>query len=61
MAPTACGQIVYGRPGRHVTDGESERVTVDNVCRGQESTFSKMTQNEIRKNLRLVLYRFRDT
>lgn len=47
--------------GRHVTDGESERVTVDNVCRGQESTFSKMTQNEIRKNLRLVLYRFRDT
>lgn len=56
MAHTACGQIVCASPGRHVTDGGSERVTVDNVCRGQESTFSKMTQNEIRKNPRLVLY-----
>lgn len=32
MAATACGQTVEGSPGRPVTDGQSERVTVDSVC-----------------------------
>lgn len=60
MAATACGQTVWRSPGRHVTDGSSERVTVDNVSWGQKSTFSTITQNEIRKNLKLLLYHFRD-
>lgn len=60
MAATACGQTVQGSPGRPVTDGQSERVSADNVCCVQESTFSTLTQKgETGKNLEPLLWHFR--
>lgn len=53
MAATACGQTVEGSPGRPVTDGQSERVTVDSVCCvwGQRMAGRKKTE----KNLKFLL------
>lgn len=53
MAATACGQTVEGSPGRPVTDGQSERVTVDNVlCLG---TAHGRKKEKTEKNLKFLL------